>query len=216
MFGMLDYRANKLYFLIFFIPQLCISLFSVFALPFINYSIGFYLADERVFQILISLVSLVILEVIWIGVVFGVISKLFGFIFGLFVDVIPHDGRTKEEAKLVVHSGEKAIRSIAITKHPTTWTDELINDLPKNDWVSNMFYRNNMVRRCNLIREYYQSMPEETPYEDSHVKKVLEENNLVLKWTETALSSLQIRRGIIAYSFLLFLLISNPNSVIFG
>ena len=210
MFGMLDYRAHKLYFIIFFIPHFFITLFSLFALPFINYSMGAVIAEERIFQILISLVSLVILEALWIGIVFGVISKFFQFIFGLIVDVIAHDGRTKEEAQMVVFSGDKAIRTLAITKHPRTWTDELIKDLPKNDWVSNMFYRNNIIKRCNLIRDYYYSMPEETPYDDSHVVKVLEENDLVLKWDETVFTSLHYRRTIIAYSFFLFLLILNP------
>ena len=212
MFGMLDYRAHKLYFLIFFIPIFLLTLFSLFALPLIHYSIGFYSAEERVFQIIISLISLFVLEIVWLLFIFGFINKLFQFIFELFVDVIPHDGRTKEEGQMVVYSGNKAIRTLAITKHPRTWTDELIKDLPKNDWVSNMFYRNNIIKRCNLIRDYYYSMPEETPYDDSHVNKVLEENDLVLKWDETVLTSLQYRRTIFAYSFLLILLISNPFS----
>ena len=160
----------------------------------------------------ISLISLFVLEIVWLLFIFGFINKLFQFIFELFVDVIPHDGRTKEEGQMVVYSGNKAIRTLAITKHPRTWTDELIKDLPKNDWVSNMFYRNNIIKRCNLIRDYYYSMPEETPYDDSHVVKVLEENDLVLKWDETVFTSLQYRRTIFAYSFLLFLLIFNPYS----
>ena len=209
---MLDYRAHKLYFLIFFIPISLLTLFSLFALPLINYSIGYYFSDVRVFQILISLVSLFVLEIVWLIFIMGFINKLFQFIFELFVDVIPHDGRTKEEAQMVVYNGEKAIRSLSISKHPTTWTDELINDLPKNDWVSSMFYRNNIIRRCNLVREYYQSMPEETPLVDSHINKVLEENNLVLKWHETVWTSIQYRRGIFAYSLFLFLLILNPYS----
>lgn len=212
MFGMLDYRAHKLYFIIFFIPIFLLTLFSLFALPLINYSIGFYFADERIFQILISLVSLFVLEIVWAMFILGFINKLFEFIFGLFVDVVPHDGRTKEEAQMVVFSGDKAIRSLAIAKHPTTWTDELINDLPKNDWVANMFYRNNMVRRCNLVREYYQSMPEDTPYSDRHVNKVLEENDLVLKWDETLFTTMQYRRAIFVFSFFLSLLIFNPYS----
>ena len=50
MFGMLDYRAHKLYFIIFFIPHFFITLFSLFALPFINYSMGAVIAEERIFQ----------------------------------------------------------------------------------------------------------------------------------------------------------------------
>ncbi len=218
MFGMLDYRAHKLYLLIFFIPIFLLTLFSLFALPLIYYSIGFYFAEERVFQILISLISVFVFQIVlflFICISFLIdnklflIDKLFLFIFELFVDVIPHDGRTKEEAQMVVYSGNKAIRFLAIAKHPTTWTDELINDVPKNDWVSNMFYRNNIVRRYNLIREYYQSRPEETLY-FGHVEKVLEENDLVLKWDEKVFGSPAYRSDILTYSFLLFLLILNP------
>ena len=43
----------------------------MFALPLIHYSIGFYYAEERVFQIIISLISLFVLEIVWLLFIFG-------------------------------------------------------------------------------------------------------------------------------------------------
>ena len=209
MFGMLDYRAHKLLFLTFFIPNFAMTIFSLFALPLINYSIGISLADERIFQILISVVSLFVLGLIWL-MVFIIIVKSFEFIFSLFVDIIPHDGRTKDEAEMVAWGGDKAIRHLAISKHPNTWTDELINELPKNDWVQNICFRKLIIRRCELIKEHYKSLPEDTPYNDYHAEKILEENNLVVKWQEKVLSTKQIRKILISFSFFLLLIIFNP------
>jgi ammonia channel protein AmtB len=99
MFGMLDYRAHKLYLILFFLPNLALVLFATLGLPVINYSVGISLADNRVIQILISLVSLLILELVWIAFIYGLISKFYQFLFGLFVDIIPSNGRSEEEAK---------------------------------------------------------------------------------------------------------------------
>ena len=66
MFGMLDYRSHKLYIILFFIPNLVLMLFAMFGLPLINYSIGLAFADERIYQILVSLVAVFIVETIWL------------------------------------------------------------------------------------------------------------------------------------------------------
>ena len=83
MFGMLDYRAHKLYLILMFIPHTLIFLVGVFGLPLINYGIGVSLADERIYQIIISLISVFIVEVIWILLVQQVFEKVLRFIFDL-------------------------------------------------------------------------------------------------------------------------------------
>lgn len=210
MFGMLDYRAHKLYWIVFIIPNIILAAFAIVGLPLINYSIGVGMADTRVFQILISLVSLFIVEIIWLMIIFGPISKLFQFVFSLFVDVIPHDGRTKEEAQLVVWNGEKAIRALAINQHPNTWTDDLISSLPKDDWVQNWFFKDDIIRRLDLIQSEYSFRSEDSPYNDYEVTKILEENDMVMGRFEKYVTTPSIRTSIYAYTVFLLLLIYNP------
>ena len=73
MFGMLDYRAHKLYVILFFIPNIFLSLFALFGIPLINYSIGLQFADERIYQILLSLVALFVVEFLWLIIVLTLI-----------------------------------------------------------------------------------------------------------------------------------------------
>ena len=210
MFGMLDYRAHKLYIILFFIPNLVLALFAMFGLPLINYSIGLAFADERIYQILISIVALFFVEMIWLLIIFTFVSKAFKFIFELFVDVIPHDGRTKEEAQMVVWNGDKAIRSLQISKHPSQWTESLIWEIPKNDWVANIFFRDELIRRLRRIYDEYLSMSPDTPYTDAEVERILAEHNLKISWQEKVFGNPQGRRVVIAYSFFLLLLLYNP------
>jgi hypothetical protein len=209
MFGMLDYRAHKLYWLLFFIPSKILFLIAIFGLPLINYLIGFQLAETRFFQILISLISLFVIEMIWLLLIFNVTDKLFQFIFSLLVDVIPHDGRTKEEAQLVVWNGEKAVRALALNKGIDTWTDELILEMPKNDWVINMFYRDDVIRRLELIREEFNNRSsDDSPFTETEMAQILKDNSLKLGWFEKLVTDL--RASIYSYTTLLLLFYYNP------
>ena len=58
MFGMLDYRAHKLYIILFFIPNLILNLFAIFGIKIISITIGLAFADERIFQFLIAMKKL--------------------------------------------------------------------------------------------------------------------------------------------------------------
>ncbi|MAD48474.1 MAG: hypothetical protein CMQ53_03865 [Gammaproteobacteria bacterium] len=211
MFGMLDYRAHKLYIILFFIPNLILNLFAIFGIKIISIIIGLAFADERIFQFLIALISIFIIELIWILIIFGIVTKAFQFIFELFVDVIPDDGRTREEAQLVVWRGSKAIRSLEVIKHPSQWDYSKIEEIYKNDWVANIFYRNKISKRTRKIFEHY-LFQSDKPYNDAVINKFLEENNLKMSWKEMIFTEPFYRNAIIGYSFFLFLLILNPFS----
>lgn len=62
MFGMLDYRAHKLYLLLFGIPWYVIRWMIIIGLPFIYYGIGLKVADNRLLQIVVSLFALFLLK----------------------------------------------------------------------------------------------------------------------------------------------------------
>ena len=210
MFGMLDYRAHKLYVILFFIPNIFLTLFALFGIPLINYSIGLQFADERIYQILLSLVALIVVEFLWLIIVLTLINNMFKFIFELFVDLIPHDGRTKEEAQLVAWGGDKAIRSLKINKHPSEWSESLITEIPKNDWVANLFYRDEIIKRFKIIYDEYLAMSTYTAYTDAEVERIMTDHNLKISWREKIFTNPQYRKMLIGYSFFFYLLLFNP------
>tara|TARA_R110000796_G_C14562618_1_gene435012 strand:+ start:1125 stop:1763 length:639 start_codon:yes stop_codon:yes gene_type:complete len=211
MFGMLDYRAHKLYLIIFFLPNLALVLFATLGLPVINYSVGVALADNRALQILISLVSLVILELVWLAIIYGLISKFYHFLFGLFVDIIPSNGRSEEEAQLVVWQGQKAITLMAFgSSHPSTWTDKLIDGFSRLDWFQSLFYRHKVLARVNTIAEHYKSLPSDSSFGQFQYDAILSEHDLNIGRLESLLCSAQVRGVIVSYSLLLYLIVFQP------
>ena len=138
MFGMLDYRAHKLFLILFGIPLIILNLISIFVLSFCAYLIGFNFAETWLIKIIFSIVSMIIIEILWTLVIFLIINKLVEFIFGLFVDVIPSEGRTKDEAMIVVFRGEKARNALKLKQHPKEWTDELIEEIASGNSISCM------------------------------------------------------------------------------
>jgi hypothetical protein len=214
MFGMLDYRANKLYIILFCIPLLILILFSMFGLPIIHYMIGLKLFDARIFQIISSLVSLIIVEMIWTFFVVGVVAKLFQFVFTLFVDVIPHDGRTKEEAQEVVWGGEKAIILLELQKHPKKWRENVEEEFAKIDWVQNLFFKDRIIERILRAKEHFEFDDEKdvTAYNPYKLENFVKENNLEVSGKEKFVCNSLYRRWFVGYSFFLFLLIFNPFS----
>ena len=223
MFGMLDYRAHKLYLILFGIPIFLLSMFNVFGIPFINYLIGVVSADERIWQIVVSLIALFFVELIWTYFIFIFIHNLFEFIFGLFVDVIPSDGRTKEEAQLVVYGGEHAIRVLQLGQDPKEWTDEFIEDFPTHDFFTNRFYKNEVIERCYAIRDYFLDNPKKRHkylwennrflgggLNDLEIDKFLEENSLKMDWKEQIITNKVYRRFVVEYVWFVLLLIFHP------
>jgi len=207
MFGMLDYRAHKLYIILFGIPNFLLVLFSILGLPFLYYAAGSYFADTYVMKIIMSLICLIFIEFIWTAVVMF-ISKVFQFIFGLIVDVIPADGRTKEEANLVVWGGDKAIFLLKFNeKKPEDWSD---NDKEKlASGFFNYFFKENIIERLDRVREHYIDNPDINPNE-WNTKTFLKENNLEIGIFEKIVTHFFFRACAIRYSIFLYLILFSP------
>ena len=78
MFGMLDYRAHKLYLILFGIPIIIINLISIFGIGFIAYLVGFSFVETWLIKIILSVVVLFIVEGLWAILILGIV-KLFDF-----------------------------------------------------------------------------------------------------------------------------------------
>lgn len=207
MFGMLDYRANKLFLIIFGIPWFILRWVAIIGLPFAYYGIGHSLADNRLLQIGASLIALFIGEFIWMIIV-TYIDKLFMFLFNLLVDVIPADGRTKEEAVMVVRGGQQAIRMLNLgSKHPNAWSDDDL--MAYKDSIFTLFFRPVIDKRVEVIRNYYAENPD-AYFSISAIEDVLKERALEVDWLERIVCNPQWRAMVISYGLTAYLLLFNP------
>lgn len=212
---MLDYRAYRLRLLLFFFPETALVLVAMFGVPILNYSVGVILFDNRILQILTSLVILLPVEALWLAVVWGILPKLWESIFWFFVDVIPAEGRSEEEARSVAWGGAKVIREFEIARSPVEWSDTLIHNYPKADWIQNLFYASNVRKRLNLIRSYawekYYSDPTVKPaFSASEIEKLLDENGLKRGYVESVVTVPAWRTTITSYGLIVLLLIFHP------
>ena len=213
MFGMLDYRAHKLFLILFGIPLIILNLISIFGLSFCAYLIGFNFAETWLVKIIFSIVTVIIIEIVWTLLIFLIINKLVEFIFGLFIDVIPAEGRTKEEAQIVVYRGEKARNIFKLNQHPKEWTDELMEAFAKSDWVANLFYYDTIINRMKQVKEHFEMNPELTFEEWNVTDYINSQEHLVMSWQEKTFSNPIFRRVIIVYSIFLLIILVNPLSI---
>lgn len=175
MFGMLDYRANKLFTLLFGLPLLLLRWAYTFGAPFLYYFIGLAMSNNRIFQILISILALFIFEIVW-ALLFAQINKFLMFVFNLIVDVIPADGRTSEEAKTIVVGGSQVLFLWEFNKKsPHDWTDDDISIF--SGGFFKFFFKDKIEERIRRIRRHYIDNPELTPSE-WNTKKYLESSGL--------------------------------------
>lgn len=207
MFGMLDYRAHKLFLILFGIPWFLIRWLAIIGLPFAYYGIGLSVADNRLLQIGASLIALFIGEIIWMIVV-TYIDKFFMFLFNLFVDVIPADGRTKEEALMVVKGGQQSIRALNLAKkHPNEWSDD--DYKAYTDSVFTIFFRSSIDKRIEFIKDYYAENPHDFASVSS-VEEALKKKALDVDWLERLVCNPQWRAMAISYALTAYLLLFNP------
>jgi hypothetical protein len=207
MFGMLDYRAHKLYLLMFGIPWFVIRWSAIIGLPFFYYAIGLQLANIRFFQIVITLLALFIVEIV-VALVASYLDKLFMFIFTIFIDIIPFNDRTKEESITVVKFGDVGIKLIELgKKHPKEWTDEDIAFYHRGFFAS--FFKDTIEKRLTSVKKYF-TENQEIEFTQWNVKVFLTNNKLSITLLETWVTNANYRAATISYLITLVLMISNP------
>jgi len=207
MFGMLDYRAHKLYLLLFGIPWFLIRWMIIIGLPFLYYAIGYKVADNRLLQIIASLVALSIIEII-VYVIATYIDKFFMFIFNLFIDIIPAGNRTKDESILVVKSGEPALKLIDLgKKHPREWTDEDLSFFHSGFFA--WFFKDKILHRFSMLRNHFIDNPN-IPFNEWNVRDYLANNNLSAPLIEKIFTNASLRATAISYTITIVLLFINP------
>ena len=223
MFGMLDYRAHKAFLLMFGPLYFVYRIAVVVGLAVSIYVISFSFVDGFFYTGMVIALLIVSAEIL-LALLGWLLNKGVFFIFELFIDVIPHDGRTKEEAMWVVRAGDKAITQLQLSKwnnEDFAWWDEheymgddfdysskLVSSL---NFLTRLFFTSRIRERCGGYGRYrmyrcYENDGLDVPLS---MEKYLREKGLEPDWFEM-LSTPPFVNGIAYCSILLVLLVNNP------
>ncbi|MDG1144683.1 MAG: hypothetical protein P8N92_08435 [Burkholderiales bacterium] len=212
MFGMLDYRASKLFWLIFGVPYLALYFIPVLLLPFLAYLLGYRYIDNALLSFFAALVLLFLIEIVWIFLHMG-LSKLFQFLFAILIDVIPHDGRSKDQAMAVVIGGELQILFQEFEKHPSEWRDNLAEEFLAHDWRSRWVFSNEIKNRFNAVKKHFTFDEPEAEYDEFARDFFIQESGLGMTAKEKLFTFPYLISWSFGYGFFLFLSLVNPFNI---
>jgi hypothetical protein len=208
MFGMLDYRANKLYMLIFGIPLFLMQWLFIVGVPLAAVAIAKTYSESWIGIFLVSFIALFLLMIVQ-SILGYVIGKFVEFVFALMVDVIPADGRTKEEAKIVTWGGDRAVKLLDLSKiEPKSWTDEMIENTYTGFFI--FFYKDRIRERLCFLRDYQQNNPDYVANNWNN-ERLLQSNGLSIPMSEQVICNPLFRGWIISALLFLYLAIFQPT-----
>ena len=204
MFGMLDYRAHKLYSLI-SLPIRLIARIIYFALILIGIVIAQLTSFSIPIKIVIAYVSMEAIGIVTFLFINTALASVLNRIFFFLIDVVPAHGVNAEEAKAIALMG----RSFELTKKFDTdienWTYEDTDELASlTNWRARLFFpvRDRLERTVSeLQRIYYETG---TLPRDLGVSKVAAIRESLPggkeTWLEKAIVNQQIFNSLLAFA----------------
>ena len=203
MFGMLDYRAHKLYRVLVYPVEYLLLVLTFFVPATAAYFFTLWITKDALLFPLTLFVAWTISGLPWslITWMFLAVPKS---IFNFLIDPIPTDGRTKEEALAVVMRGQRAILVLKFQKPASQWSDEDIEALSKITLLSR-FFRYKIEDRFHRLRNYYCGNPHITQSE-YETNKILKEWGLAPTLIELIFTKL-FYGGLAIHSVILLLII---------
>lgn len=155
MFGMLDYRAHKLYRLIFLIPIFFIRICSYVLIPAAALATGLYFGSSLLTFFIFTVISILIIEMIFEFLLNQTIIRFCNAIFYYLVDVIPSNNRTKDQAAWIVREGRSAELQIKFLEHPRTWSADEIWEFGSLDWMQRIFFNGRASDRLFAVQKHF-------------------------------------------------------------
>jgi hypothetical protein len=163
MFGMLDYRAHKLYWLL-TRPFAVAAKVSFYGAVLGSILIAEQLAKSAALKIIVAFFAMEVIGgsvfLLW-WLVLSAIKKLFFF----FVDIVPAHGSTAEEAKLVASEGDLFLLTEKLANRVEDWTDEDTRRYVSLDanWRARMFFhaRERFTHVVNELKRIHQETGKE-------------------------------------------------------
>jgi len=211
MFGMLDYRASKLFLVIYFIPHLVTVIITLFAIPYFAYYAAYTYADNIILKILLAIVTIFVSELIILFLFNLFVKTPIKFIFKLFVDIIPHNNRSQEEAESVVFGGDVAMLEILMSQHPKDWNEDEMNRIFSQPTLGRFFFHHNIRERFFKTYEHFKE--NEGEYYDGESVLDYMYKHYKPSIIEQIINNPIYRRAVISISFLTYLFIFNPLSL---
>jgi hypothetical protein len=157
MFGMLDYRAHKLYWLL-TLPLRIISRLLFFVIVAIAIAIGVWTGYSPWVQILIAYAAMegmgLVFSLLWLGLVAWPIEKMFFWI----IDVVPARGADEEEAKEIVRRGRLVWLTKKLETNIDSWTYQDTDDFVSlMNWRARLFFneREQFEKRLAVLEQVY-------------------------------------------------------------
>jgi hypothetical protein len=175
MFGMLDYRAHKL--------------FRLLRLPFdivgkllicVCIVVAILIAQPTGYNVLLKIViAYVAFEAIGIftGVIWlRIVCEAFKRAFFWFVDIVPAHGTNAEEARRIVEGGRQSELILKLERDFGNWTPKDTNELwSLMNWRSRLFFGDRRRRRLNLNIDHLKTIYDRTGQLTLHsIKEALE------------------------------------------
>jgi hypothetical protein len=205
MFGMLDYRAHKLYRLLTFPFHIIILIIFFSAI-----AVGIMVARSTEFawwaKIIIAYLVFELAVIIG-NLLFKGLLWLFNSAFFWTVDVVPSKGSDHEEARVIVLWGELRLLAKKLESKIEDWTEEdTVKLLRYAPWRCRLFFRKNIIERFRARVRFIQQYYEETGVRLGELPS--SKSDELLKpykdpWYERALASTSIVDLLIASVFIL-------------
>lgn len=194
---MLDYRAYKLYKLLWLIPYLFFWFIGLVVLPLFSLYISFVYASSAIAFVCYAFIALLLLEIFFQILAFGIV-KVFNVIFFYLIDIVPTENRSQLEAKQIVFDGRLAELNIRLSEHPKNWSDADIEEYGDYDWLQRLFFNGQTKKRLYFLREIYLSN-ENKLFNQSTLDRLLLENDMSVGFWEKLLMNKTHRMIILRY-----------------
>ena len=155
MFGMLDYRASKLYRLLSFPLRLVCNIGGFLFLAACVYFTGQHFTGypSPIAHFLLMAVTATIGSILWWLFLVSV-GALFNKVFFFLIDVVPAEGRTQEQAVAVVKLGNAARYAFHLDNHFMDWTDDDSRGYVRSQALSlRLLYGNKLRQQINAIAQ---------------------------------------------------------------
>lgn len=186
---MLDYRAHKLYWLL-SRPILLLMYFLVLATIIGACFVGFHFSSLTLVQLAIGFLALQIISV-FLALIGLAIDWIFNRLFFFLIDLVPADGRSLEQAKLVLKGGTYAV---VLLKPLSTWDDTDVAAVVRSSGIfGRVFFADRIRNRIRYLMQRNQEWLENpdgngrdlTEYD---AKRLLSEAGMNPRWYELALA----------------------------
>ena len=208
MFGMLDYRAHKLYLTLIFPIRLPLLFMGWFAPAIAAYLLAQNISKDALFFPLIVIVGFFISEFLFLSLS-KLVLAIFDCVFNFLIDAVPCNGRSREEALMVVKGGDKAIVLLKLAKDPSELTDDDIEDISKID-IWHRFFQYEIQDRLNEIKRYYSENVQIKPSQQQ-TGNFLKKMKLRPKWNERLVTSPIFRYYIVQFVIITMIILYAPR-----